>query len=213
MPHALKLSLIKPGENAERSGLRSGDILITYAGERISTSDELITAVSRQVGTCPVEVGIQRDGILLSVNVGAGPLGVVVSPCDEAEIANAAEARRIAEAVRAVVVTTAPAVDGYRTHRTIDVVSSEYALGMNIFKDILTSLSDTFGGRSGTLQKAMREARIDALNDLRATAYELGANAVIATRIEYTEFSGQGKSMLLVAAYGTAVEVTPEKNS
>lgn len=213
MPHAIRLSLIKPGENAERSGLQSGDILISYAGERISTSDDLIAAVGRNGGFASLEVVVQRDGALLSVNVAAGPLGVVVSQCDEEEVAAAAEARRAAEAIKAVMVTTAPAVAGYKITRTIDVVSSEYALGMNIFKDFLTALSDTFGGRSGTLQKAMREARIDALNDLRAAAYELGANAVIATRIEYTEFSGQGKSMLLVATYGTAVEVEPERNS
>lgn len=208
MPKGLKLTLIKPGENAERSGLQAGDILIRYSGESVSTSDELIAAISRRSGISDVQVDILRAGREIPVQVGPGSLGVVLTQCNEAEVSAAIQAGRTAEAIKSVIVTTAPSVEGRKVLRTLDVVSAEYALGMNILKDLLTALSDTFGGRSGTLQNAMREARVDALNDLRAAAHELGANAVIGTRIEYSEFSGQGKSMLLVAAYGTAVEIS-----
>lgn len=202
---------VKPSGNAERSGLLSGDILMAYNGKPIHEPDSLTSATQATTGTnARVCVEVVRAGEALSLYVESGVLGVVVTPCPEAEVAAEIDQRRYIEAVRSVIVTTAPSVEGFRIVKSLDVVSSEYALGLNVFKDILASLTDTFGGRSGTLQKAMRQARIDALNDLRTAAHELGGNAVIATRIEYTEFSGQGKSMLLVAAYGTAVVQSEE---
>lgn len=202
---------VKPDGNAERSGLLSGDILMAYKGEPIHEPDSLTIATQATAGTsAQIRVEVMRAGEVLSLYVESGVLGVVVTPCPEAEVAAEIDKRKHIEAVRSVIVTTAPSVEGFRIVRSLDVVSSEYALGLNVFKDILTAVTDTFGGRSGTLQQAMRQARVDALNDLRSAAHELGGNAVIATRIEYTEFSGQGKSMLLVAAYGTAVVQSEE---
>jgi uncharacterized protein YbjQ (UPF0145 family) len=68
-------------------------------------------------------------------------------------------------------------------------------------------MSDFFGGRSGTTQNKLREARQYCLSELRAEAQSLGANAVIAVSLSYSEFSGQGKSMLFLVASGTAVVV------
>jgi len=46
--------------------------------------------------------------------------------------------------------------------------------------------------------------------ELKREADALGANAVIATTLNYSEISGSGKSMLFVVAVGTAVRL--EKN-
>lgn len=46
-----------------------------------------------------------------------------------------------------------------------------------------------------------------ARQELRKEAEELGANAVIGVRLDYSEFSGGGKSMLFLVASGTAVVV------
>lgn len=40
---------------------------------------------------------------------------------------------------------------------------------------------------------------------VRRQAHDLGANAVIGIDLDYSEFSGQGKSMLFLVASGTAV--------
>lgn len=106
-----------------------------------------------------------------------------------------------------MIVTTAPSLDGYRISETLDIVSAECVFGMNIFRDFFASITDVFGGRSEATQKVLRDTRKVCLNELRKEAAMMGADAVIAVKLDYSEFSGQGKSMLFLAASGTAVKV------
>lgn len=106
-----------------------------------------------------------------------------------------------------VVLTTAHSLEGFRVVETLDVISSECVFGMNLILDVLVSLSDVFGGRSQTSQQVLKEARQACLAELRRQAAELGANAVIGVGLNYSEFSGKGKSMLFLVATGTAVKV------
>ena len=55
------------------------------------------------------------------------------------------------------------------------------------------------------MQDGLRKARILALQELRQEARELGAEAVVAVDLDYSEISGGGKNMLLLVASGTAV--------
>lgn len=118
-------------------------------------------------------------------------------------------AERSVNVLDRIVVTTAPAIDGYVAVKQLGVVTSECVFGMNFFKDLFTAVSDIFGGRSKTTQKALRDAREKCIEELKAEAHERGANAVIAVSLDYSEFSGQGKSMLFLVASGTAVVVEP----
>jgi uncharacterized protein YbjQ (UPF0145 family) len=78
---------------------------------------------------------------------------------------------------------------------------------MNLFRDIFAGITDLIGGRSESTQEILREARTTCLLELRREAARVGANAVIAVDLDYSEFSGQGKSILFLVASGTAVEV------
>jgi uncharacterized protein YbjQ (UPF0145 family) len=114
-----------------------------------------------------------------------------------------------ATGVDPVIVTTAHALEGYRVVETLDVISAECVLGVSVFGDIFTAITDLTGGRSGTAQNKLREARKACLCELRSEAVTLGANAVIAVALNYGEISGGGKSMLFLVASGTAVKVEP----
>ncbi len=109
----------------------------------------------------------------------------------------------------AVVLTTAPWLEGYRVEETIDIVTAECVLGVSIFKELLSGLTDAIGGRSGTTQKLLRRARQTCLSELRGEAASVGANAVIAVSLAYSEISGGGKEMLFLVASGTAVRIAP----
>ncbi|MDQ1847698.1 YbjQ family protein [Gemmobacter fulvus] len=87
----------------------------------------------------------------------------------------------------------------------LDIVTAEVVIGMNLFKDIFSAFSDTFGGRSKTMQEGLRQARQNALTELRREAHALGADAVVGVDLDYSEISGGGKSMLFLVASGTAV--------
>lgn len=89
----------------------------------------------------------------------------------------------------------------------LDVVATEVVLGMNIFKDVLANVRDIFGGRSGTVQNTLEEARLIAFEDLRMKAAKLGADAVIAVDIDYNSIStGSGINMMMVSVSGTAIK-------
>lgn len=89
----------------------------------------------------------------------------------------------------------------------IDIVATEVVLGMNIFKDVLANVRDIFGGRSGTVQNTLEEAREAAFEDLRLKAAKLGADAVISVDIDYHSISTGGSvNMMMVAVSGTAVK-------
>lgn len=87
----------------------------------------------------------------------------------------------------------------------LDIVTAEVVIGMHLFKDIASAFRDTFGGRSKVMQEGLRDARKVALQELRAEAYALGADAVAGINLDYSEISGGGKSMLFLVASGTAV--------
>lgn len=115
------------------------------------------------------------------------------------------------KALREMIVTT-ETIPPFPIEKRIDIVSAECALGMNIFRDILAGLTDVFGGRSEATQNILRDARVVVLKELRKEAYNLGANGVIGVTLNYSEFSGGGKSMLFIVATGTAVKFSTAVN-
>lgn len=104
-------------------------------------------------------------------------------------------------------VSTTSEIPGRTIAASIDVVSAECAYGMNILRDFFAGVTDATGGRSGSTQGVLRDARRTAMLELRAEAFALGADAVVGVDLDYSEFSGGGKSMLFVVASGTAVKL------
>jgi uncharacterized protein YbjQ (UPF0145 family) len=105
-----------------------------------------------------------------------------------------------------MITTTTNNVDG-RTIRTyLGVISSETIIGANVFKDILGGLRDFFGGRSGTYEKVMEEAKVTALRELEDKARAMGADAIVGIDLDFETIGANG-SMLMVSASGTAVKL------
>lgn len=105
-----------------------------------------------------------------------------------------------------IVLTTETVIDLPIAQR-VAIVSAECVMGMNVFRDLGSLVRDVVGGRDAALQKALRDAREDVLSEIRRQAHELGADAVIAVDLDYSEISGGGKSMLFLVATGTAVRL------
>ncbi len=104
-----------------------------------------------------------------------------------------------------IVVTTSPFLARGRVARELGIVTAECCYGMNLFRDLFALARDAVGGRSASVQNALRDARRVVLIELKREALMLGAGAVVAARLDY-EPMGDGK-MLLVVAQGTAVEL------
>lgn len=109
-----------------------------------------------------------------------------------------------------IMVTTEGTLPDLKIDERLSVVTSEVAIGMNIFKDIFTVARDIVGGRSKTIQKAFAEARQTVLNEMRLEADKMGAQALIGVDFKYNEISS-GRSMLLMVGIGTAVKLKEEE--
>ena len=103
-----------------------------------------------------------------------------------------------------MLMTTTPSIEGRPIRQYLGVVTSETIIGANFFRDFLASIRDVIGGRSGSYETVLREAKTTALRELEDEARRLGANAVVGIDLDY-ETVGQGGSMLMVTASGTAV--------
>ena len=78
--------------------------------------------------------------------------------------------------------------------------------GANLFRDFFASIRDIVGGRSGSYEEVLRQAKDTALREMQDQAALLGANAVVGVDLDY-ETVGDSGSMLMVTASGTAVRI------
>lgn len=103
-----------------------------------------------------------------------------------------------------MLVTTTNNIEGKKIVQYLGLVTGEAIVGANIFKDIFASIRDIVGGRSVAYENELRKAKDIAIEEMLEQAKSLGGNAVIAVDLDY-ETVGQGGSMLMVSASGTAV--------
>ncbi len=105
-----------------------------------------------------------------------------------------------------MIVTTTPSIEGRPIAEYRGLVTGEAILGANLFKDLFAGVRDIVGGRSGAYEQELAKARTIALEEMGAAATALGADAVVGVDLDY-ETVGQGGSMLMVTASGTAVRL------
>ena len=104
-----------------------------------------------------------------------------------------------------MLLTTTSTVEGRPVAEYLGVVTGEVIVGANIFKDLFAGVRDIVGGRSGSYESSLRDARETALDELTAEAKVLGADGVVGIDLDY-EVLGKEGSMLMVTASGTAVK-------
>jgi|SRR5690554_8139390 len=105
-----------------------------------------------------------------------------------------------------MIITTTNSIEGKQIVAYHGIVSGETIIGANIVRDFFASITDVIGGRSGSYEKVLREAKEIALEEMSEQARKMGANAILAVDLDY-ETIGNNGSMLMVSASGTAVSV------
>jgi uncharacterized protein YbjQ (UPF0145 family) len=103
-----------------------------------------------------------------------------------------------------MIVTTTPSVEGRRITEYRGLVFGEVVAGVNFIRDIAAGLSNFFGGRSGSYEEELINARCQALDEMARRAADCGADAVVGVDVDY-EVLGSDNGMLMVSVSGTAV--------
>ena len=104
-----------------------------------------------------------------------------------------------------MIITTTHSIEGRQITEYLWVVSAESVHGINVVRDFFTGVRDFFGGRSQTLERALKEARTEVTDEIRARAGN--ADAIVGLDFEISMPSGRG-GMLVVFATGTAVRLS-----
>ena len=107
---------------------------------------------------------------------------------------------------RGITVTTTPTIEGKPIQEYLGIVTGEVIVGANLFRDLFANIRDIVGGRSGSYERILRDAREQAIEELQAECGSRGGNAVVGVDLDY-EVIGDTGAMLMVSASGTAVKV------
>ena len=107
---------------------------------------------------------------------------------------------------RGITVTTTPTIEGKPIQEYLGIVTGEVIVGANLFRDLFANIRDIVGGRSGSYERILRDAREQAIEALQAECGSRGGNAGVGVDLDY-EVIGDTGSMLMVSASGTAVKV------
>jgi uncharacterized protein YbjQ (UPF0145 family) len=103
-----------------------------------------------------------------------------------------------------MIVVTTDSVPGREVTEVLGMVRGNTIRARHLGKDILAVLRNVVGGEITEYTKLMAESREQAIDRMTDRAEELGADAILATRITTSMVMSQASEILV---YGTAVRL------
>ena len=79
-----------------------------------------------------------------------------------------------------MILSTTPSIEGRTIREYKGVVTGETIIGANFVKDFFAGIRDVVGGRSGSYERVLREAKDTSMNEMVDRARGMGANAMVA---------------------------------
>ncbi len=113
---------------------------------------------------------------------------------------------RWGEQMTPIIMATTNELAGHRIERILGVCVGLVANSMGVGKSVTTGLQSMARGEVPQWTEALEAGRQVALRRLEDHARQLGANAVLALRLDASELAG---GLVEFVAYGTAALVTP----
>jgi len=107
---------------------------------------------------------------------------------------------------RIMLISTTDTLMGFEITEYLGVVTGETVSGANFVRDVMATVTDYVGGRSGTYEEVVGRARESALEELTDRARRRGADGVVGISLDYETIGSRG-AMIMVTASGTAVKL------
>lgn len=105
------------------------------------------------------------------------------------------------------IILTTESVSPFKVKKHLGIVSAEYAHRTKLLQQFMAELASIGQQRASHTQQALKQAKETVLLELRREAYLLGADAVVAVDLDYSEISGAGDPLLFLVANGTAISI------
>ena len=103
-----------------------------------------------------------------------------------------------------MIITTSEKIAGREVVETIGLVRGSTVRAKHIGNDIMATLKNIVGGEIEEYTKLQTDAREQAIARMTKNAVEVGADAIISTRLESSMIAGGASE---IVAYGTAVKL------
>lgn len=127
----------------------------------------------------------------------------LISPEEQAAFERESQLRKKAVSMPIVTLQHVP---GREIERVVGVVTAEVVLGTGLFTDLSMALSDMIGTRATEFEAKWREAKEDALYELKMNAHDKGCNAVVGVDVELATVDG----IAIIIVVGTGVVLAKE---
>lgn len=110
-----------------------------------------------------------------------------------------------------MILTTTNGIENFNIQKYLGVICAQEVIGVNIFSDIIASVSDVVGGTSGTYRNRLSKIYDSAFQALEKQAAIKSANAILGISINIGEISGKSKQMFMITIIGTAAVIVPDR--
>ena len=97
-----------------------------------------------------------------------------------------------------MLISTTNSIENATIEKYLGVVTANLVIGTGFFSDFMASLTDLFGGMSGTYGRQMDELYLRAYDALSLKASKMGANGVLGFKLDFDEISGKGVQMFMI---------------
>ncbi|WP_233897595.1 heavy metal-binding domain-containing protein [Tenacibaculum piscium] len=104
-----------------------------------------------------------------------------------------------------MIISTTPTIENKPATTYLGIVTGETIIGANFIKDFFAGIRDIVGGRSGSYEKVLREAKDTSLKEMQERAEALGADAIVGVDLDYETIGPKG-GMIMVTSSGTAIK-------
>ncbi len=111
-----------------------------------------------------------------------------------------------------IIITTTSTIENSIITKYIGVVTAQVYIGVNIFRDIFSSVRDVVGGRSKSMENELTRAKNLLIREIKEEAVKINADAVVGLKIDFEDVSKSGNAFMLLGT-GTAVVLEPKKIS
>lgn len=107
--------------------------------------------------------------------------------------------------IDSILVTSLFQLEGKKVKKYFDIICAEVVIGTGLFSEISSDFTDFFGGRGGSHEGKLKEAKKMAMESIKKECLMLGANAVLGVDVDYMDVGRN--NMLMVTISGTPVLV------
>lgn len=107
-----------------------------------------------------------------------------------------------------MILSTTDTIQGSQVEAYLGIVTAEVVYGSNALRDFFAGIRDFVGGRTGSYERVFERGQQEAIAELEKRATKLGANAVVAIRVDTDTINiDESGALMLITATGTAVRL------